>query len=335
MSDNLHVLVTGAAGMIGQKLIARLVREPRLGGVPIARMTLMDVEEPQAPKNPPFKISARTGDLSLPGEGSAVVADTPEFIFHLAGVVSGEAETDLEKGYRVNIDGTRFLFDAIRNREIYRPRVVFTSSAAVYGGPFDGPVTDDFHLTPHSSYGVAKAICEQLLADYSRRGFFDGVGIRLPAITVRPGKANKAASGFFSSIIREPLADQTAILPVSDTLLHSHASPRAAVGYLLHAATLDMNKLGERPNLMMPAVACTIAEQIEALRKAGGDKAVALIQRVRDPLIERIVSGWPHEFEASRARALGFVPDKDFDEIVAHHVEDELGGNGGGASTGN
>ena len=326
MSDNLHVLITGAAGMIGQKLIARLAREPRIAGKPIERVTLVDVEAPGAPQNSPFKVTSRTGDLSLPGEASATVADNPHYVFHLAGVVSGEAETDFEKGYRVNIDGTRFLFDAIRSREDYKPRVVFTSSAAVYGGPFDGPVTDDFHLTPHSSYGVAKAIGEQLLADYSRRGFFDGVGIRLPAITVRPGKPNKAASGFFSSIIREPLAGQHAMLPIADDTLHSHASPRAAVGYLLHAATLETEKLGQRPNLMMPAVACTVAEQIEALRKVGGDKAVARIQRVRDTLIERIVSGWPHQFEAKRARALGFVPDKDFDEIVAHHVADELGG---------
>jgi len=326
MSDNLHVLITGAAGMIGQKLIARLAREPRIAGKPIERVTLVDVEAPGAPQNSPFKVTSRTGDLSLPGEASATVANNPNYVFHLAGVVSGEAETDFEKGYRVNIDGTRFLFDAIQSREDYRPRVVFTSSAAVYGGPFDGPVTDDFHLTPHSSYGVAKAIGEQLLADYSRRGFFDGVGIRLPAITVRPGKPNKAASGFFSSIIREPLAGQNAMLPIAEDTLHSHASPRAAVGYLLHAATLETEKLGQRPNLMMPAVACTVAEQIEALRKVGGDKAVARIQRVRDTLIERIVSGWPHQFEAKRALALGFVPDKDFDEIVAHHVEDELGG---------
>jgi nucleoside-diphosphate-sugar epimerase len=325
MSDSLHVLITGAAGMIGQKLIARLAREPRLAGKPIERMTLVDVVEPQAAKNAPFKIASRAGDLSLPGEASAAVADSPQYIFHLAGVVSGEAETDFEKGYRVNIDGTRFLFEAVRLRE-YKPRVVFTSSAAVYGGPFDGPVTDDFQLTPHSSYGVAKAIGEQLLADYSRRGFFDGVGIRLPAITVRPGKPNKAASGFFSGIIREPLAGQNAMLPISDDTLHSHASPRAAIGYLMHAATLDASKLEQRPNLMMPAVACTIAEQIEALRKVGGDKAVARIQRVRDTLIERIVAGWPHRFEAKRALALGFVPDKSFDEIVAHYVEDELGG---------
>lgn len=325
MSDNLHVLVTGAAGMIGRKLVERLAREPRIGGKPIARMTLIDVEEPAAPKNTQFKTTLRKGDISLPGEASAAIADSPDYIFHLAGVVSGEAETDFEKGYRVNLDGTRFLFDAIRLRE-YKPRVVFTSSMAVFGGPFDGPVTDDFHLTPHTSYGVAKTIGEQLLADYSRRGFFDGVGIRLPAITVRPGKPNKAASGFFSGIIREPLAGHVAMLPVPEDLLHSHASPRAAVGYLLHAATLDTDLLDLRPNITMPSVACTIAQQIESLRKVGGDKAVARIQRVKDTLIERIVAGWPHTFDAKRALDLGFVPDKDFDEIVAIHVEDELGG---------
>lgn len=326
MNEDIHVLITGAAGMIGQKLIARLAREPRLGGRPIGRVSLVDVVEPAAPKNTPFKITKRTGDLSLPGEASAAVADSPEYVFHLAGVVSGEAETDFDKGYRVNVDGTRYLFEGIRQRG-HKPRVVFTSSAAVYGGPFDGPVRDDFHLTPHSSYGVAKAIGEQLLADYSRRGFFDGIGIRLPAITVRPGKPNKAASGFFSSVIREPLAGENAMLPVPEDTLHSHASPRAAIGYLLHAATLDLSKLEQRPNLMMPAVACTIAEQIEALRKVGGEAAVSRIQRVRDTLIERIVAGWPHAFEADRALALGFVPDRDFDEIVAIHVEDELDGN--------
>ncbi len=325
MSDDFHVLITGAAGMIGRKLTERLVREPRIGGKPIDLVTLHDVVEPPEPKKGSFKTKIRTGDLSLPGEASAAVADSPDVIFHLAGVVSGEAETDFEKGYSVNIDGTRFLFEAIRARE-FVPRVVFTSSVAVFGGPFDGPVTDDFHLTPHTSYGAAKAIGEQLLADYSRRGFFDGVGIRLPAITVRPGKPNKAASGFFSGIIREPLAGQQAMLPVSEDLLHSHASPRAAVNYLLHAATLKKDDLDLRPNITMPSVACTIAEQIEALRKVGGDKAVARIERVRDTLVERIVAGWPHRFETKRALDLGFVPDKDFDEIVAIHVEDELGG---------
>jgi nucleoside-diphosphate-sugar epimerase len=325
MADGLHVLITGAAGMIGRKLTERLAREPRIGGKPIERVTLLDVVEAAKTDKASFKTEIRTGDLSLAGEAAAAVADKPQIVFHLAGVVSGEAETDFDKGYRVNIDGTRFLFEAIRARE-YNPRVVFTSSVAVFGGPFDGPVTDDFHLTPHTSYGAAKAISEQLLADYSRRGFLDGVGIRLPAITVRPGKPNKAASGFFSGIIREPLAGHDAMLPVSDELLHSHASPRAAVNYLLHAATLKQDELELRPNLTMPSVACTIAEQIEALRKVGGDKAVARIKHVRDTLVERIVAGWPHRFEARRALGLGFVPDKDFDEIVAIHVEDELGG---------
>jgi nucleoside-diphosphate-sugar epimerase len=320
----MHILITGAGGMIGRKLIDRLVRDGQVGGKAITRMTLHDYTAPAKPAVS-YPVETSGGDVSVKSEAERLVKDAPDLIFHLAAVVSGEAEADFEKGYRVNIDGTRYLFEAVRARE-FTPRVIFTSSVAVFGGPFDGPVTDDFHLTPHTSYGAAKAIGEQLLADYSRRGFFDGVGIRLPAITVRPGKPNKAASGFFSGIIREPLAGHEAMLPVSEELLHSHASPRAAVNYLLHAATLKKDDLDLRPNLTMPSVACTIAEQIEALRKVGGDKAVARIKHVRDTLVERIVAGWPHRFEAKRALALGFVPDKDFDEIVAIHVEDELGG---------
>lgn len=325
MSDDLHVLVTGAAGMIGRKLVERLAREPRIASKPVGRVTLVDVVAPEAPKNASFKVSTRTGDLSLPGEASAAVADSPDYIFHLAGVVSGEAETDFEKGYRVNLDGTRFLLEAIRARE-YMPRVVYTSSAAVFGAPFPDVIPDDYHLTPLTSYGAAKAIGELLLADYSRRGFLDGIGLRLPAITVRPGKPNKAASGFFSGIIREPLAGHDAMLPVSEDLLHSHASPRAAVSYLIHAASLKRDRFAPHVNITMPGVACTIAEQIESLRKVGGDKAVARIKRVRDTLVERIVANWPHKFDTRRALDLGFVPDKNFDEIVAVHVEDELGG---------
>ena len=169
-------------------------------------------------------------------------------IFHLAGVVSGEAETDFEKGYRVNLDGTRALLEAIRAAGGgYKPKVVFTSSIAVFGAPFPDAIPDDFHLTPLTSYGTQKAICELLLADYTRRGFLDGVGIRLPTICVRPGKPNKAASGFFSGIIREPLAGQEAMLPVADSVLHTHASPRSAVGFLIHAAGLTRAQLG-RPH---------------------------------------------------------------------------------------
>ncbi|MFN4210502.1 MAG: NAD-dependent epimerase, partial [Devosia sp.] len=164
------------------------------------------------------------------------------------------------------------------------------------------------------------------LADYSRRGFVDGVGIRLPTIVVRPGKPNKAASGFFSGIIREPLAGQEALLPVADTVRHWFASPRAAVGFLLHAAAMDTGLLGHQRNLTMPGLAATVADEIAALERVAGSRATALIRRQPDETIARIVAGWPQAFEAGRARALGFIADSSFDEIIRIHIEDELGG---------
>jgi nucleoside-diphosphate-sugar epimerase len=313
--------------MIGRKLVARLVADGAVGGQPIERLSLVDVVAPTAPAGIPGK--AWAADLSAPGEAARMVAEAPDLVFHLAAIVSGEAEADFDKGYRINLDGTRFLFDAIRalgQQRDYAPRVVFTSSIAVFGAPFPDAIGDEFFSTPLTSYGTQKAIGELLLADYSRRGIFDGIGIRLPTICIRPGAPNKAASGFFSSILREPLAGQPAVLPVGDDVMHWHASPRAAVGFLMHAATLDTAPLGARRNLTMPGLAATVAEQIEALRRVAGDKAVALIRREPDETIGRIVAGWPRRFDAKRAEALGFVAEKSFDDIIRAHVEDELGG---------
>jgi nucleoside-diphosphate-sugar epimerase len=307
-------LIIGAAGMIGRKLVERL-SGPGKGG----ELTLHDVV--------PFETThkAIVSDLSMPGEAEKLIAARPELVFHLAAVVSGEAEADFDKGYRVNLDGTRYLFEAIRKvGNDYRPRVVFTSSIAVFGAPFPEAIDDEFLNAPLTSYGTQKAIGELLLSDYSRRGFFDGIGIRLPTICVRPGKPNKAASGFFSGIIREPLAGQEAVLPVSESVRHWFASPRAAVGFLLHAARLDTAKLDTRRNLSMPGVCATVGDEIAALRKVAGDQAAKLIRREPDPLIERIVSGWPQNFDASRALALGFRADSSFEEIIRIHLQDEL-----------
>jgi D-erythronate 2-dehydrogenase len=187
-------------------------------------------------------------------------------------------------------------------------------------------IPDEYHLTPLTSYGTQKAICELLLSDYNRRGFLDGVGIRLPTIAVRPGKPNKAASGFFSGIIREPLNGEEAILPVGEDVMHWHASPRSAVGFLIHAAGLTREQLGPRINLTMPGVCCTVGDQIEALRRVAGEKAVARIRRQPDELIQRIVAGWPRRFDARRALALGFTVEPDFESIIRVHIADELGG---------
>jgi nucleoside-diphosphate-sugar epimerase len=321
-----EVLIIGGAGMIGRKLADRLAAEGRVGGVTIDRLVLQDIVEPAAPAGAEFETRAIAGDFSQPGLSDQLVASRPDVIFHLAAIVSGEAEADFDKGYRINLDGTRLLLEAIRRvGGGYRPRLVFTSSIAVFGAPFPDAIGDEFNLTPLTSYGTQKAICELLLSDYSRRGFVDGIGIRLPTICVRPGKPNKAASGFFSGIIREPLNGQEAILPVPRTVRHWHASPRAAVGFLLHAAGLDLAKLGARRNLTMPGLSVTVAEQIEALRRVAGDAAVALIREEPDQTVRDIVAGWARNFDPKRALALGFEPDASFEAIIRIYQQDEMG----------
>ena len=323
----MHILITGAAGMIGRKLTARLAEDGALNGKPIEKLTLVDMHEPDAPGRFSGAVESIAADMAELAAVLAAVGKRPDVIFHLAAVVSAEAELDFEKGTRINLDGSRALIEAIRTAgNGYRPRLVFSSSIAVFGAPFPDAIADDFHLTPLTSYGTQKAIVELLLADYARRGFLDAVGIRLPSIVVRPGRPNKAASGFFSSIIREPLAGQDAVLPVEDSVLHWHASPRAAVGFLIHAAGLDAAKLGPRVNLTMPGVCCTVAEQIAALRRIAGDKVAARIRREPDPLVARIVAGWPSRFDPRRALALGFRGEASFDEIIRVHIEEELGG---------
>ena len=255
----MHIMITGAAGMIGQKLTGRLVKDGGLNGRPIARLTLTDIVPPEKPAGFRGKVDTIAADLPAPGIAQMLVAERPDTIFHLAGIVSAEAELEFDKGFRVNLDGTRALLEAVRAvGDGYKPRFVYTSSCAVFGAPFPNAIPDDFHLTPLTSYGAAKAMCELLLADYTRRNFLDGVGLRLPAVCVRPGKPNKAASGFFSGIIREPLAGKEALLPVPESTLHTHASPRAAASYLIHAAGLSRDQLGPRINLTMPGVCCTV-----------------------------------------------------------------------------
>ena len=323
----MHILITGAAGMIGRKLTERFILERALGGTPIDKLTLVDIVAPARVASFSDHVKIEAADLAAPGGAANTVAERPDVIFHLAGVVSGEAELDFDKGYRVNLEGMQQLLAAIRaTGDGYKPRLILASSMAVFGAPFPPAIHDEFHLTPLTSYGTQKAICELLLADHTRRGICEGVGIRLPSITVRPGKPNKAASGFFSSIIREPLAGEEALLPVPDTVRHTHASPRAAIGFLIHAVGLAREALGPRINLAMPGVSCTVGEQIDALRRIAGERVVARIRRAPDLLVERIVAGWPELAYARRARALGFTAERSFDEIIRVHIEDELGG---------
>jgi len=324
----LHILILGAAGMVGRKLVERLLHEGRLGNRDIGRMTLHDVVEPTKPANAGIPVKVIASDFAAPGAAAPLIAERPDVIFLLASIVSGEAEADFDKGYRINLDGTRYMIDAIRAvGGGYKPRLVFTSSIAVFGAPFPEKIGDEFFHTPLTSYGTQKSICELLINDYTRRGFFDGISIRLPTICVRPGKPNKAASGFFSNIIREPLAGEEAILPVSEDVRHWHASPKSAVGFLIHAGTMDLDAIGPRRNLSMPGMSVTVGEQIAALERVAGKNVTARIKRVPDPTIIGIVSGWPRDFVTDRALELGFTTaEKTFDDIIRIHIEYELGG---------
>ena len=326
----MHVLVVGAAGMIGRKLCARLAADGTVAGRPIDKASLVDIIQPTPPAAS-FPVEVAAFDMAAPYVSPKLVAGRPDLIFLLASVVSGEAEADFEKGYAINLDGTRGLFEAIRREHVlsggaYRPRVVFTSSIAVFGAPFPEVIGDEFLSAPLTSYGAQKSMCETLLGDYSRRGFLDGVGLRLPTICVRPGAPNKAASGFYSNMIREPLKGEEAVLPVPETIRHWFASPRAAVEFLLRAATVDTRRLGDRRSLTMPGLSATVGEQIEALTRIAGERVAARIRREPDPAVLAIVEGWPERFDTVRAHALGFRAESSFEEIIRIHIEDELGG---------
>ncbi|OYV84110.1 MAG: NAD-dependent epimerase [Acidiphilium sp. 21-68-69] len=271
----MQVMIIGAGGMLGRKLAARIAADGALEGKAVEALSLVDVFAPEAPAGFAGKASCQAADLSAPGVAAALVASRPEVIVHLAAIVSGEAEADFDKGYRINLDGTRLLFEAIRAEAAkapYRPRVVFTSSIAVFGAPFPEVIDDEFFC------------------------------------------------------LREPLVGQEAVLPVEESVRHWHASPRAAVGFLVRAASMDLAPLGNRRTLNLPGLSATVGEQIEALRRVAGERAVKLIRREPDPTIARIVAGWPENFTATRAKTLGFAAETTFDEIIRVHIEDELGG---------
>ncbi len=318
----MRVLIIGAAGMVGRRLAEHLIGAGTLGGKAIDTIHAFDVVQANLSTGGPA-IEEETGDIADAATAARLIAHRPDVVFHLAAIVSGEAEVAFDKGYAINMDGTRYLLEAVRHAgDGYTPRFVFTSSIAVFGTPFDDPIGDEFIHAPLTSYGAQKAIGELLLADYTRKGMVDGVGLRLPTIVVRPGKPNKAASGFFSGIIREPLAGQEAILPVSDDVRHWVASPDAAIGFLTHAATMDTGVLGHRRSLTMPGLSVTVAEMIDALRDVAGNDVVALIKHQPDEQIVKIVAGWARDFTATRAKAAGFVADSDFHAVIRAHIAD-------------
>ena len=325
----MKILITGGGGMLGQKLIAGLAKVGSLNGKKIDSITVVDAyQQSQALDGFDFKITSKIVDITDRAECDAMIAEKPDVIFHLAAIVSGEAESDFEKGYRVNVDGMRNLFESIRLiSNDYCPRVVFTSSVAVYGGPYLEVADDNFILQPATSYGVQKAIGELLLNDYSRRGFFDGVGLRIPTLCVRPGLPNSAASGVFSNIIREPLMGIEATLTAGKDASMIFTSPRSAVGFLIHAAQMDTSGLGARRSLMMPGIYATLGDEIDALRRVAGDKIVGSIKEEIDPFVQEMLKSWNFpKFDAKRARSLGFTCEDSFDELIKTHIADELSG---------
>ena len=321
----MKILIMGGAGMIGQKLLNLILRNPKLRNKQITEITLFDIIDSPYPSDSKIPIIVKSGDISNQQTSVDLVSSKPDIIFHLAAIVSGQAEQEFDLGWNINAKGSWGLFEAIRNiGDNYCPRVVFTSSIAVFGAPFPEKITDDFFTTPLTSYGAQKAISELLLSDYSRKGMIDGVSIRLPTICVRPGKPNLAASGFFSGIIREPLNGKEAILPVSTEVRHWHATPRSAAGFLIHAAEIDTSLLNHRITLNMPGLSVTVQEQIDALQRVAGNSVVKLIKHKPDPVIQKIVSGWARDFETKRSIQLGFKAENNFDEIIKVYIEDDL-----------
>lgn len=318
----MRVLIVGGGGMLGRKLARRLVEGKRLLGRVVQRITVADLAAPSVDGE---VLVGAGADITNPSDCDRLIADRPDVIFHLAAVVSGQAEADFELGYRVNVDGMRQLCEAIRRAgDDYLPRVVFSSSVAVFGGPYREVIDDTFHLTPRTSYGAQKAIGELIISDYSRKGYLDGVAIRLPTVCVRPGTPNAAASGVFSNILREPLTGLPAVLTVSKDVSMVFCSPRTAVGYLVHAAELDTTQLDSHRALTMPGVTATIADQIDALRRVAGEEAVSLITEKVDPVAEATVRAWDFPgFTAERAKALGFVGDNSVDELIQIFLDDD------------
>ena len=321
----MKILIMGGAGMVGQKLLNKILDKQELRNKKVSEITLFDIIKAPYPDNTTIPIITKSGDISDPSVSADIVSSKPDVIFHLAAIVSGQAEQEFDLGWNINAKGSWGLFEAIRSQgDDYCPRVVFTSSIAVFGAPFPDKIPDNFFTTPLTSYGAQKAISELLLADYSRKGMIDGISIRLPTICVRPGKPNLAASGFFSGIIREPLNGQEAILPVDTDVRHWHATPRSAAGFLIHAAEIDTKKLNNRITLNMPGLSATVQEQIDALGRVAGNDVIKLIKHQPDPVIQKIVSGWARDFDTQRSIDLGFKAESNFDEIIKIYIEDDL-----------
>jgi len=322
----MKVLITGGAGFLGQKLAKQLLARGSLkdsDGVDqkIDQLLLIDVVEANDFGDQRVKVIA--GDISNPELMQQLITTEIQSIFHLAAIVSGQAEADFDLGMRINLDAARLLLEACRSAG-HKPKIVFTSSVAVYGGTLPEMVLDTTALNPQSSYGAQKAICELLLNDYTRKGFVDGRVLRLPTISVRPGAPNKAASSFASGIIREPLNGKPSICPASTDLRIWLLSPRYAIESLIAGHDLHSSVLGLNKSINLPGVSVTVGQMIESLRKISGDQVAARISVEPDSKVEAIVRSWPGAWDASRAKSLGLKADPNFESIIKAYIEDDL-----------
>jgi nucleoside-diphosphate-sugar epimerase len=323
----LRILITGAGGFIGRKLTERLLADGTVDGRTIQHITAADLYGLDLLADD-ARLARVALDITDHVAAAKLIAQGYDLVVHLAAIVSANAEEDFDLGYKVNLDGTRYLLEGL-NALGTCPRLVFASTLAVFGGPVPTPpalIGDDFHLTPQTSYGAQKAACELLVADYTRKGYIDGRSLRLPTIVVRPGKPNKAASTFASSIIREPLAGQAAICPVDPDSTMYILSPRRVIDAFVKTAGLPSDAFGQVRSLTLPGIAVRIGDALEALRRIAGDKVADRVKQVPDPKIQKIVDGWPYNFASKRARDMGYEADASIDEIIQAHIEDELGG---------
>ncbi len=322
----MHLLITGGAGFLGRKLAAALLDRGSIVGPdgsrrPIERITLVDIAA--APGLDDARVTCLAGDLADAALLDRAFAQGVDGVFHLAAVVSGEAEANFDLGWRVNVDATRTLLERCRTLGT-RPRFLFASSCAVFGGPLPERLADDQALMPQSSYGAQKAVGELLVHDYARKGFIDGRSLRLPTVTVRPGKPNKAASSFASGIVREPLAGVEAPCPVGRETRMWLVSPRAMTGNFIVGYEAPASALPAWHSVNVPGISVTVGGMVDALRAVAGDAVAARVVFRHDEAVDRIVRTWPRDFDARAGRALGMRGDADFESIVRQYVEHDM-----------
>ena len=322
----MRVVITGGAGFLGRRLARAILERGHLtdgAGAEreVREIVLADVADADGFADP--RVRTLAGDIADPTLVAAAIGGETDSVFHLAAVVSGEAEANFDLGWRVNVDATRHLLECCRALP-RPPKVVFTSSVAVFGGALPDVVPDTQALTPQSSYGAQKAVGELLVHDYTRKGFLDGRSLRLPTVSVRPGKPNRAASSFASGILREPLAGVEATCPVPADTRMWLLSPRRTIGNLLLGHEVPAAALTQGRSVNVPGISVTVGGMLDALRRVAGDAVAARVRFTPHPAIERIVRTWPRDFDAAYGRALGMQADADFDAIVRQYIDDEL-----------